>query len=144
MIAEGDILLFRFPQSDLGDGKLRPALLIKRIHGDFDDCLVCMISTSLEATILLIAASIPLAAALRPPLLKLKSVRWVGGICITYGILISINFFVHMHESFTVSHAKIGLRLISWCALAFLTYWTLKGTTANNNRSCRAEARSSD
>ena len=45
MISEGDILLFRFPQSDLGVGKLRPALLIKRIHGDFDDCLVCMIST---------------------------------------------------------------------------------------------------
>lgn len=45
MISEGDILLFRFPLSDLGVGKLRPALLIKRIDGDFDDCLVCMIST---------------------------------------------------------------------------------------------------
>jgi hypothetical protein len=31
MISEGDILLFRFPLSDLGVGKLRPALLIKRI-----------------------------------------------------------------------------------------------------------------
>ena len=45
MISEGDILLFRFPQSDLGAGKLRPALLIKRIDGGFDDCLVCMMST---------------------------------------------------------------------------------------------------
>jgi len=45
MISEGDILLFRFPQSDLSTGKLRPALLIKRIDGGFDDCLVCMIST---------------------------------------------------------------------------------------------------
>ena len=45
MISEGDILLFRFPQSDLGTGKLRPALVIKRIRGDFDDWLVCMIST---------------------------------------------------------------------------------------------------
>lgn len=45
MISEGDILLFPFPQSDLGVGKLRPALLIKRIDGEFDDCLVCMIST---------------------------------------------------------------------------------------------------
>jgi len=45
MISKGDILLFRFPQSDLGVGKLRPALLLKRIHGGFDDCLVCMIST---------------------------------------------------------------------------------------------------
>ncbi len=48
MISEGDILLFRFPQSDLGTSKLRPALLIKRIHGDFDDCLVCMISTQVR------------------------------------------------------------------------------------------------
>jgi mRNA interferase MazF len=48
MIAEGDILLFRFPQSDLGVGKLRPALLIKRIHVGFDDCLVCMISTQIR------------------------------------------------------------------------------------------------
>jgi mRNA interferase MazF len=45
MISEGDILLFRFPQSDLGGGKLRPAWLIKRVPGDFNDCLVCMIST---------------------------------------------------------------------------------------------------
>ena len=45
MISEGDILLFRFPQSDLGTGKLRPALLIKKVQGDFDDWLVCMIST---------------------------------------------------------------------------------------------------
>ena len=45
MISEGDILLFRFPYSDLSRGKLRPALAIKRIVGDFDDWLVCMIST---------------------------------------------------------------------------------------------------
>lgn len=45
MISEGDILLFQFPQSDLGTGKLRPALLIKKIEGNFDDWLVCMIST---------------------------------------------------------------------------------------------------
>ncbi len=48
MISEGDILLFRFPQSDLGAGKLRPALLLKRIDGAFDDCLVCMISTQIR------------------------------------------------------------------------------------------------
>ncbi len=48
MISEGDILLFRFPQTDLGGGKLRPALLLKRIQGDFDDCLVCMISSQIR------------------------------------------------------------------------------------------------
>ena len=46
MISEGDILLFRFPLSDLGVGKLRPTLLIKRIDGDFDDCLLCIGPTS--------------------------------------------------------------------------------------------------
>ena len=45
MISEGDILLFRFPYSDFSTGKLRPALAIKKIGGDFDDWLVCMIST---------------------------------------------------------------------------------------------------
>ena len=48
MISESDILLFRFPQSDLGFGKMRPALLIKRVYGGFDDCLVCMISTQVR------------------------------------------------------------------------------------------------
>lgn len=48
MISEGDILLFRFPHSDLVTGKLRPALAIKRIDGEFDDWLVCMISTQIR------------------------------------------------------------------------------------------------
>ena len=46
MISAGDILVFRFPQSNLIEGKLRPALVIKKIEGDFDDWLVCMIRDS--------------------------------------------------------------------------------------------------
>lgn len=45
MIQAGQVVLFRFPQTDLSPGKLRPALVIGSLPGDFNDWLVCMIST---------------------------------------------------------------------------------------------------
>ena len=33
MIAEGQIVLFRFPQTDQEAGKLRPALVLRRLPG---------------------------------------------------------------------------------------------------------------
>ena len=45
MIEEGDVVLFYFPQTDLKEGKLRPALVIKKLPGEYDDWLICMIST---------------------------------------------------------------------------------------------------
>jgi mRNA interferase MazF len=44
----GQIVLFRFPQADFEAGKLRPALLLGQLPGDFDDWLICMISTQLR------------------------------------------------------------------------------------------------
>jgi mRNA interferase MazF len=41
----GQIILFRFPQTDLEAGKLRPALLLGKLPGDYDDWLICMISS---------------------------------------------------------------------------------------------------
>ena len=41
----GQIVLFRFPQTDLAAGKLRPALLLGRLPGSFDDWLICLISS---------------------------------------------------------------------------------------------------
>jgi mRNA interferase MazF len=41
----GQIVLFRFPQTDLEAGKLRPALLLGRLPGEYDDWLICMISS---------------------------------------------------------------------------------------------------
>lgn len=41
----GVIILCRFPQADLESGKLRPALLLGKLHGKYDDWLVCMISS---------------------------------------------------------------------------------------------------
>ena len=45
MIEEGDVALFRFPRTDLQKGKLRPALVIKRVPGEYEDWLICMISS---------------------------------------------------------------------------------------------------
>jgi mRNA interferase MazF len=41
MKQSGQIILFRFPQADLEQGKLRPALLINKLPGEYDDWLVC-------------------------------------------------------------------------------------------------------
>jgi mRNA interferase MazF len=41
----GQIVAFRFPQTDLDEGKLRAALLIGKLPGDYDDWLICMISS---------------------------------------------------------------------------------------------------
>jgi mRNA interferase MazF len=44
----GQIVLFRFPQADLEAGKLRPALLLGKLPGKYDDWLICMISSQLH------------------------------------------------------------------------------------------------
>jgi len=48
MRKSGQIVLFKFPQTDQLDVKLRPALLIGRLPGQFDDWLICMISSQLR------------------------------------------------------------------------------------------------
>ena len=45
MAIVGQIVLFKFPQTDLIIGKKRPALLLKSLPGDYQDWLVCMISS---------------------------------------------------------------------------------------------------
>jgi mRNA interferase MazF len=44
----GQIILFRFPQADMEEGKLRPALLLGRLPGEYDDWLICMISSQMR------------------------------------------------------------------------------------------------
>jgi mRNA interferase MazF len=48
MRISGQIVLFKFPQTDQLDAKLRPALLIGRLPGQFGDWLICMISSQLR------------------------------------------------------------------------------------------------
>lgn len=44
----GQVVLFRFPQTDLAQGKLRPALLLAKLPGNRDDWLMCMVSSQLS------------------------------------------------------------------------------------------------
>lgn len=48
MKRSGHIVLFRFPQADLQDGKLRPALLLGKLPGEHGDWLICMISSQVR------------------------------------------------------------------------------------------------
>jgi mRNA interferase MazF len=48
----GQIVLFKFPQTDLTIGKLRPALLLKQINSKYGDWLTCMISMKTEQEII--------------------------------------------------------------------------------------------
>jgi len=44
----GQVVVFRFPQTDLTEGKLRPALLLGKLPGEYDDWLICMISSQIR------------------------------------------------------------------------------------------------
>jgi mRNA interferase MazF len=48
MIQEGKIVLFRFPQTNQSKGKLRPALVLRKLPGKYNDWLICMISMQLS------------------------------------------------------------------------------------------------
>lgn len=52
MISEGQIVLFKFPQTDQEEGKLRPALVIRKLPGKYDDWLICMISSQIHQQII--------------------------------------------------------------------------------------------
>jgi len=48
MIRMGQVVLFRFPQTNQTTGKLRPALVIRKVPGPHNDWLICMISSQLS------------------------------------------------------------------------------------------------
>lgn len=47
----GQLVVFRFPQTDLAEGKLRPALLLGKLPGEYDDWLICMVSSQIRQSI---------------------------------------------------------------------------------------------
>ncbi len=47
----GQIVLFPFPQTNLGVGKRRPALLLAPLPSTYDDWLVCMLSSQSHQSI---------------------------------------------------------------------------------------------
>ena len=48
MIHEGQVVVFTFPQTNLGPTKLRPALVLRKLPGKYNDWLTCMISSKLQ------------------------------------------------------------------------------------------------
>jgi mRNA interferase MazF len=48
MIRERQVVLFRFPQTNQATGKLRPALVIRKVPGPHHDWLICMITSQLS------------------------------------------------------------------------------------------------
>jgi mRNA interferase MazF len=44
----GQIVLIRFLQTDMAEGKLRPALLLAKLPGEYDDWLICMVSSQIQ------------------------------------------------------------------------------------------------
>jgi mRNA interferase MazF len=44
----GQVVLIQFPYADLREGKLRPALLLCKLPGMYDDWLTCMITSQLR------------------------------------------------------------------------------------------------
>ena len=51
MITEGQIVLFKFPQTNQIEGKLRPALVLRQLPGKYNDWLICMISSQFDQKI---------------------------------------------------------------------------------------------
>jgi mRNA interferase MazF len=48
MIQAGQVVLLPFPQTDQTIGKLRPAVVLRRLPGPHDDWLICMISSQIH------------------------------------------------------------------------------------------------
>ncbi|MDB9526143.1 type II toxin-antitoxin system PemK/MazF family toxin [Oscillatoria sp. CS-180] len=48
MLNEGQIVLFPFPQTNQRAGKLRPALVLRQCPTQYDDWLICMISSQVN------------------------------------------------------------------------------------------------
>lgn len=51
MLKAGQIVAFQFPQTNLSQGKLRPALLLAPLPGPHGDWLTCMISSQVKQLI---------------------------------------------------------------------------------------------
>lgn len=48
MLQDGQVVLVRFPHGGSSKSKLRPALVVRRLPGKYDDWLICLISTKLR------------------------------------------------------------------------------------------------
>jgi mRNA interferase MazF len=86
MKRSGQIVLFHFPQADLAEGKLRPALLLGQLPGEYDDWLICMISSQTRHYVADFDEMIQESDAdFKPSGLKLTSVVRAGRLAVVEG-----------------------------------------------------------
>ena len=85
----GQIVLFQFPRVNLEKGKLRPALLLGRLPGEYDDLLLCMVSAQLRHCVVGFDEIIRRADSdFAKSGLKMSSVIRVGRLAVVEGTMI--------------------------------------------------------
>jgi mRNA interferase MazF len=89
MISEGQIVLFRFPQTDQTTGKLCPALALHRLPGQHNDWLICMISSNLDQKVPdLDEVIVPTDLDFKNSVLKVPSLIRIGRLALVDGDLL--------------------------------------------------------
>jgi mRNA interferase MazF len=104
----GQIVLFRFPQADLAEGKLRPALLLREVPGPYDDWLICMILSQLRQCI--DSFDEVIAEDFKQSGMKVSSVIRVGRLAVVEGDIMVRS----VGEISSARLARIRRRLVEW------------------------------
>jgi mRNA interferase MazF len=107
----GQLVLFRFPQTDLHPGKLRPALLLAPLPSGRNDWLVCMISSQIGQAI----AGVDEIIAASDPDFTQSGLKTVSNIRLTRLAVVSDSIFVGVIGE--ISSARLGglkKRLARW------------------------------
>jgi mRNA interferase MazF len=111
MITDGQIVLFRFSQTDQQAGKLRPALVIRKLPGQYDDWLICMISSQLTQEISGFDEVItPVDPDFRDSGLKSSSIVRIGRLAVVNGTIL-IGKIGQINE---VRLSRIRKKLSEW------------------------------
>lgn len=107
----GDIVLIRFPQSDLKQGKLRPALVIAIAPGRHPDLLLALVSSRIDRSTAGFDEIIDLADPdYVATNLKVSSVVRLGRLASVESSVVNARLGSISNERLT----KIKIRLIDW------------------------------
>ena len=111
MITEGQIVLFRFPPTDQTEAKLRPALVLRRLPGHYNDWMICMISSQLHQEIPDFDEVItPADSDFQRSGLKFASVIRISRLAVVSGEIL----LGKLGQLDTQRHSRIKQRLANW------------------------------
>ncbi len=109
----GQLILFKFPQTDLAVGKLRPALLLAPLPSGRNDWLVCMLSSQLTQAVGGIDEIVsPSDADFAPSGLKTASVIRLTRLAVVSDAI----FFGGIGEISAARLSELKKRLAQWIA----------------------------